>query len=117
MEALGKGFVFRPGDDLPVFFDQDRQISELQTIARLEIFRGGHPGSVEKGAVGRFEIPDGVASVRSPLEFGVVSRDTIILKGQIVVVQAPDGIGAFAEKQFFGSTVGIRSDDEFQGHG
>jgi hypothetical protein len=46
----------------------------------------------------------------------MVSRETISLDTQIVVLQAPNGAGAFAEKQSFGFTTFLRFNNEFQGH-
>lgn len=115
-QVPGKGFVFRLENKLDVFFDRDQQIFELRMIARLHFLRRGHPVFVEKCAVDWIEINDCLASVGSPPEFGMVSRETISLDTQIVVLQAPNGAGAFAEKQSFGFTTFLRFHNEFQVH-
>jgi len=99
-----------------VFFDRDQQIPKLQAVARVQSLRGGNSVSVEKGAVGRIEIVDRVGPLRSPVDLGVVTRDAIALDTQIIVVEAPNAMGAIAENQFFRFTSCLGPDYELQNH-
>ena len=101
---------------LDVLFHGYDEVSELQNITRPHCFRRRETGSIEKRAVGRIEVFDLVVPLLGLREFRMVSRDIVALDTQVVVVHAPDAMGAITENDFIGVRIDLRFDYEFQDH-